>query len=146
MIRKKFWNRYKLEDLNRREWELLCDGCGKCCLIKIDTGDRKPVTYTKIACRLFDDSTCSCTQYKMRKELVKDCLVLTKQTLEKCYSWMPSTCAYRLLKEGKKLKPWHHLISGSFETVHQAGISIKEKTLKEFDIPEEDWQNHCMEE
>ncbi len=145
-VRTNFWNRYKLSELNHSEWELLCDGCGKCCLIKLDNGKRLPVSYTRIACKLFDDKSCKCKNYKVRKKLVKDCVVLSKKTIDSSYSWMPHTCAYRLLKEGKKLEDWHHLISGSYETVHKAGVSIKESTVSETDVPQEKWADYIIPE
>ena len=145
-IRRKFWETVPLGDLNPIEWEALCDGCGKCCLIKLEDKKDSKVLYTKVACRLFDDSTCKCGNYDIRKKLVSDCLILTNNSLRHAASWMPSTCAYRLLHEGKKLKEWHHLISGSYETVHEVGVSVKNSTVSEFDVLEEHWEDYISEE
>ena len=138
-IRENFWINFSLDEFNQTEWENLCDGCGKCCLIKLEDEETTEVHYTKIACRLFNDESCRCGNYKIRKKLVSDCLILTKETIKDSYRWMPNTCAYRLLYEGKELKSWHHLISGSTQTVHEVGISVKNTTIPEYDIPKEHW-------
>ena len=143
-IRVNFWKKFSLSELNKIEWETLCDGCGKCCLIKLENEETKKIYYTKISCQLFDNSDCKCTNYPQRKNLVSNCLILTKDTLENSFQWMPNTCAYRLLYEGKELKPWHHLISGSYETVHEEGISVRNSTISEKDIPEEHWDNYAI--
>ena len=143
-IRKEFWKLYQLSELTHEEWELLCDGCGKCCLLKLDNEYDEHVAYTKLACRLFDNKSCKCKNYKMRGELVKDCIVLTKETIEKHFSWMPKTCAYRLIQEGKDLESWHHLISGSPNTIHNAGLSVKGKTVSELDVPEVYWSDNII--
>ena len=141
-IRNKFWETLSLSELNSIEWEALCDGCGKCCLIKLEDEKESKVLYTNIACRLFDDNTCKCGNYNNRKKLVSDCLIITKDSLKHAFNWMPDTCAYRLLHEGKKLEQWHHLISGSYETVHEVGISVKDSTIAEFDVSEEHWEDY----
>ena len=143
-IRTNFWKKYSLKELNRVEWETLCDGCGKCCLIKLENEETTDVHYTKIACRLFDDKTCKCGNYDLRQELVSNCINLTKNNIKDSYEWLPKTCAYRLMYEGKDLKPWHHLLSGSTETVHQAGVSVKLSTIPEYEIPENQWENYIQ--
>ena len=145
-MRSKFWETVPLTELNPIEWEALCDCCGKCCLIKLEDEKEPKVVYTTIACRLFDDSTCKCGNYNIRKKLVSDCVIITNDSLRHSSSWMPSTCAYRLLHEGKKLKEWHHLISGSYETVHDNGVSVRNSTISEFDIPEEHWEEYISKE
>ena len=145
-MRSKFWETVPLSELNPIEWEALCDGCGKCCLIKLEDEKEPKVVYTTIACRLFDDSTCKCGNYNIRKKLVSDCVIITNDSLRHSSSWMPSTCAYRLLHEGKKLKEWHHLISGSYETVHDVGVSVRNSTISEFDVSEEHWEEHISNE
>ena len=145
-MRSRFWETVPLNELNPIEWEALCDGCGKCCLIKLEDEKESKVLYTTIACRLFDDTTCKCGNYNIRKKLVSDCVIITNDSLRHSSSWMPSTCAYRLLHEGKKLKEWHHLISGSYETVHENGVSVRNSTISEFDIPEEHWEEYISEE
>ena len=143
-IRKNFWKKYPLDEFNKVEWENLCDGCGKCCLIKLENERTTDVHYTKIACRLFDDETCKCGNYEVRQKLVSSCILLTKETIKDSCKWMPKTCAYRLIHEGKDLEPWHHLVSGNTETVHEAGISIKHSTIPEYDIPEDQWENYIQ--
>lgn len=116
-----------------QEWESLCDGCGQCCLHKLDDGIEK--TFSNIACHLLDGDTCQCKNYPQRKKFVRDCVALTPQAL-KTIDWLPETCAYRLVDEGKDLYAWHHLVSGDKMAVHRAGISVKGKTISEKDIKE----------
>lgn len=141
-VRPNFWKKFPLSELNPSEWEMLCDGCGKCCLIKLENKDTTKIHYTNIACQLFDDKNCKCSNYQNRKKVVNNCLVLTHKSLKNAYRWMPNTCAYRLLYENKELKPWHHLISGSKESVHNAKMSVRNSTLSENDIPEKMWQDY----
>ncbi len=118
-----FW-RNGLENLSKAEWESLCDGCGRCCLVKLEDEDTGKIHFTDIACKLFDGQSCRCRDYKNRQEFVSDCIKLTPEKL-RSIPWLPPTCAYRLVDEGKSLEWWHPLISGSPETVHQAGISVR---------------------
>jgi hypothetical protein len=145
-LRPKFWERVPLKNLAPREWEALCDGCGKCCLNKLEDPDTAEIAFTRVACRLLDDDTCRCAQYDIRKQFVPDCVVLTPKNISDIAYWMPSTCAYRLLYEGKALYDWHPLISGTHETVHKAGVSVKGWTVPEFEVPEEDWEDYIVEE
>jgi len=142
----RFWERKKLRDLNDREWEALCDGCGKCCLNKLEDEDTGEVVLTRVACRLFDDATCRCTQYDIRHQFVPECIVLRPDTIDRHLYWLPQTCAYRLVYEGRPLYDWHPLISGNPETVHDADISMRHATVPEFEVPEEDWEDHLIEE
>ncbi len=107
------------------EWEALCDGCGKCCLNKLEDADTGEVEFTRVACRLFDGETCRCGHYAIRKQFVPECVVLTPENIEHNAYWMPRTCAYRLLYEGKPLYDWHPLISGRPASVHEAGVSVR---------------------
>jgi uncharacterized protein len=120
------------------EWESLCDGCGLCCLIRLEDEDTGEVVPTKVHCRLFDPKTCGCTDYVNRKKVVTDCVKLTPGNIDDLY-WMPPSCAYRRLNEGKALPRWHHLVSGDPELVHSLGISVRGKTINEqsLDFPEE---------
>lgn len=145
-LKDRFWERKPLKKLSQKEWEALCDGCGKCCLNKLEDEDTGEVALTRVACRLLDDDTCRCGQYDIRHQFVPDCIVLTPDNLDTHAYWMPLTCAYRLLWKGKPLFDWHPLISGDPETVHSAGISVRGQTLSEFDIPEDDWEEHIIEE
>ena len=121
-----------LASLDRGEWESLCDGCGKCCLHKLEDEVSGEVHPTNIACRLLDRTSCRCSDYRDRRAYVPDCIRLTAQSVGKL-PWLPSTCAYRLRAEGKPLPEWHYLISGDRETVHQVGMSARGWTVAEGD-------------
>ena len=125
-----FWQTKTLAQMSQAEWESLCDGCGRCCLVKLEDDETGDIALTDIACRLLDNQRCKCRQYDTRHEIVADCVRLTHQNISQL-KWMPKSCAYRLLAEGKDLAWWHPLISGNKETVHQAGISIQGKTVSE---------------
>ncbi|MCK0149930.1 YcgN family cysteine cluster protein [Marivita sp. S6314] len=142
----RFWERKALKDLSQAEWEALCDGCGKCCLNKLEDEDTGHVELTRVACRLFDDSTCRCAQYEIRHQFVPECIVLKPTNIDDHAYWMPQTCAYRLLWEGKPLFDWHPLISGTPQSVHDAGVSVKDQTVPEFEVHEDDWEDHIIEE
>jgi uncharacterized protein len=125
-----FWETKTLGDMTAAEWESLCDGCGKCCLNKIEFEDTGEIAFTNVACKLLDLHSCQCSDYKNRKKHVPDCVKLSPKNIEKI-RWMPSTCAYRLLAEGKPLEPWHPLLSGDPETVHTSGISMRGRAISE---------------
>lgn len=125
-----FWKHKKLGDLDSAEWEALCDGCGRCCLHKLIDVASGIIAFTNIACRLLDPKTCRCQHYAERLRLVHDCIDLTSQNIGDL-SWLPPTCAYRLIDEGKPLDWWHPLVSGDPQTVHQAGISVRGQTVNE---------------
>ena len=133
-----YWRTKTLEEMTREEWESLCDGCARCCLVKLEDADTGEIAYTDIACRLLDPGTCRCTRYRQRLRLVPDCVDLTPGRVRKL-GWLPSTCAYRLLAEGRELAWWHPLVSGDPETVHKAGISVRGRVVPERrgDDPEE---------
>jgi uncharacterized cysteine cluster protein YcgN (CxxCxxCC family) len=124
-----FWEK-PLASLDRGEWEALCDGCGKCCLHKLEDADTGEVQSTNVACRLLDRHSCRCSNYRGRRAFVPDCMRLTADTVERL-SWLPTTCAYRLRAEGKPLYDWHYLISGDRESVHHAGMSARGWTVSE---------------
>ncbi|SDK46825.1 YcgN family cysteine cluster protein [Aliiruegeria lutimaris] len=144
-LRPRFWEKLPLEKLTQPEWEALCDGCGKCCLNKLEDADTGEVAFTRVACRLLDDDTCRCAHYENRHQFVPDCVTLTSENIQTNAYWMPSTCAYRLLAEGKPLPSWHYLVSGDRNMVHTAGISVRHITVSEFDTPEEDWEDYLFE-
>ena len=123
-----FWQRKTLSEMTQPEWESLCDGCARCCLLKLEDIDTGHVEYTNIACRLLDHGTCRCTRYPARHELVPDCVGLSADVLTEI-AWLPSTCAYRLVAEGRDLYWWHPLVSGNADTVHQAGISVRGRVV-----------------
>ena len=142
----KFWERKSLARMSREEWEALCDGCGKCCLNKLEDEDSGAVALTRVACRLLDDDTCRCAHYRTRHQFVPDCIILTAENLPKNLYWMPETCAYKLLYNGSPLPVWHPLISGRAESVHEAGVSMRGRTVSEFDVADDDWEDHIIEE
>lgn len=125
-----FWKGRLLATLSDAEWEALCDGCAKCCVHKLEdvaTGER---CYTDVACRLLDTHTCRCTQYAERQRWVPACVNL-RDELEDSLSWLPPTCAYRLIAEGRDLPEWHPLLSGDPESVHQVGVSVRGRVIRE---------------
>lgn len=124
----KFWQRKNLFELTQKEWESLCDGCGKCCLHKIEDEDTGEYFGTRVHCKLFDPRSCRCQNYRKRRQIVRDCVVLTPKKVYQL-EWLPKTCAYRLLSEGQDLYDWHPLVSGNPDSVHRAGISVKGKNL-----------------
>ena len=130
-----FWKRKSLAEMNREEWESLCDGCALCCMHKVEDEDSGEVYYTNLACKLLDTDTCRCTDYANRVRLVSDCLVLTPDTKD-AFEWLPMTCAYRLLSRGEELPDWHPLITGNPDSVHDAGISVRGRVVSERDTDE----------
>jgi hypothetical protein len=145
-LRPRFWEKIPLKDMSPAEWEALCDGCGKCCLNKLEFEDTGEVAYTRVACRLFDNETCRCGDYANRKRHVPECVVLSPRTLKKSVYWMPATCAYKLLWQGKPLPEWHPLLTGDPESTHRAPGAIRGETLSELTVPEEDWEDYLIEE
>jgi uncharacterized cysteine cluster protein YcgN (CxxCxxCC family) len=139
-----FWERKALTEMTAAEWESLCDGCGRCCLLKLADEDGSNVVYTDVACRLLDLESCRCGDYPRRHRLVKDCVRLTPENLGQL-GWMPSTCAYRLLYEGKPLYWWHPLVSGDPATVRAAGIAVAGRVVSERKVPEEELEDHIVE-
>lgn len=128
-----FWKSTTLAEMSRTQWESLCDGCGRCCLHKLEDADSGIVHYTRVACRLLDLRTCRCSDYAHRAARVVDCEVLAPDSLENL-TWLPATCAYRLVFEGKDLPGWHPLVSGDPESVHEAGISVRSLAVSEVDV------------
>ncbi|WP_246157206.1 YcgN family cysteine cluster protein [Sneathiella litorea] len=116
--------------MTAEQWESLCDGCGKCCLLKLEDADTLELSYTDVACRLLDLGSCRCAQYSDRSRLVPDCVTLTPEIIPNL-RWMPKTCAYRLISENKPLPWWHPLVSNDPETVHQAGVSVRGRAISE---------------
>ncbi|OJY69859.1 MAG: hypothetical protein BGP16_09005 [Sphingobium sp. 66-54] len=124
-----FWEQ-PLETLDRAQWEALCDGCGKCCLHKVEDSETGRVYATNVACRLLDRATAQCSNYRHRRAFVPDCLRLTPARL-KTIEWLPGTCAYKLRAEGQPLPEWHYLVCGDREAVHRAGMSVRGWTISE---------------
>jgi hypothetical protein len=138
-----FWRNRRLSDLSRDEWEALCDGCGRCCLVKLEDEDTGELHHTNVACRLFDAGQCRCTKYERRHALVHDCVPLTPENIGDI-KWLPPSCAYRLVDEGRDLAWWHPLVSGTADTVREAGASVHGRTLREQDVDEYDLEDHCV--
>lgn len=132
-----FWKAKTLEQMTPEEWESLCDGCAKCCLLRLEDEDSGEIAYTRLHCKLLDAETCRCSNYAVRKRHVPDCVSLTPKTIAEI-AWMPDTCAYKVLHEGGTLPDHHHLISGDREAIHRKGYSIMGKTVSEETVLEED--------
>ena len=143
MSKEPFWKRKTLDEMSRGEWEDLCDGCGRCCLNKLEDWDTGEIAWTNVACRLLDGENCRCKDYPHRRRQVPDCIGLTPDEVRNL-TWLPPTCGYRLIDEGRDLYWWHHLVSGDRETVHEAGISERGRTISESDIAIEDLEDYIV--
>lgn len=128
-LRDRFWE-LPLAELSREEWESLCDGCGRCCLHKIEDADSGEIADTNVACKLLDTDTARCSDYRHRKAYVPDCLRLTLKIVDEV-EWLPETCAYRRRAAGRPLPEWHHLLTGDREAVHRAGASVAGRVISE---------------
>lgn len=138
-----FWQEKTLNEMSQDEWESLCDGCGLCCLHKLEDEDSGEVFYTDVACKLLDIHQCRCTNYPQRQSLVDDCLILSTENIDQ-FHWLPQTCAYRLVAAGQPLFDWHPLISGNNESVHDAGISIRNRAFAESKVKNSDLEDHII--
>jgi len=125
-LEKPFWRTKSLAQMSEAEWESLCDGCGRCCMHKIEDEDSGDIYATSVGCQLLDNATCQCLDYPDRQTHVPDCIKLTRQMISGL-NWLPEDCAYKLIDKGRDLKWWHYLKSGSRETIHKAGISVQDK-------------------
>jgi uncharacterized cysteine cluster protein YcgN (CxxCxxCC family) len=134
---KPFWETKRLDQMTDAEWESLCDGCGLCCLVRFEDEETLEVIPTRVHCKLFDPDKCRCSDYENRKQYVPDCIKLTPQNVE-ALEWMPRSCAYRRIHEGRTLAWWHPLVSGDPETVHTAGVSIRGETINENTLDDPD--------
>ncbi|HIF54424.1 MAG: YcgN family cysteine cluster protein [Methylococcales bacterium] len=137
-----FWESKKLSEMTTTEWESICDGCGKCCLNKLEDEDSGEIFFTSVVCDLIDLESCQCTRYSERTTLVPECLDLKQHDFAE-YNWLPTTCAYRLLIDGKPLPSWHPLVSKNKDSVKEAGVSIASYAMKESDI--DNLEDHIIE-
>ena len=142
-LRTEFWKNYTLEQLTQAEWEALCDGCGQCCLIKLEDDETNEIAYTKVACKLLDCTTGHCSDYENRMQHVPDCIQLTIKKLQDIH-WLPNSCAYRRVNEGKSLPAWHHLITGSPHNVIKARKSVVGRCVSEADIDPDDIDDYIV--
>ncbi len=137
MAKEPFWKTKTLEQMSAREWESLCDGCGRCCLNKLEDEDTGDTHFTNVGCKLLDGETCRCKDYANRQAKVRDCVRLTPRSVRRIV-WLPPTCAYRLVADGRDLYWWHPLVSGDKETVHTAGVSVRGRVVAtEETVPDE---------
>lgn len=139
-----YWERKSLEEMSDVEWEALCDGCGRCCLQKLEDEDSNEVHFTSVSCHMLDTSTCRCRQYGCRHSLVPDCLTVSPLDAEKLH-WLPPTCAYRRLAEGAGLPDWHPLITGDSRSVKRAGVGMNDRCTSEREVPLELWVERIIE-
>ena len=139
-----FWEEKSLDEMNAEEWEALCDGCARCCMIKLEDEDTGEVHHTSLVCHLLDVDNCRCSHYSERHDIVRDCIKFTAD-LAGQLKWLPASCAYRRLAEGLPLMAWHPLVSGSPESVHEAGISVRDKVIPVQSVHEDDQVNHIVE-
>ena len=139
----KYWKTKNMAEFSREEWENLCDGCGKCCCIRLEDEDTQAIYITDVACKLFDSGACQCSDYANRSKNVPDCVTLTPQNVDKLH-WMPQTCAYRLVANGEDLPDYHHLVTGSRQTIHDVGMSVQGAVQSELDVEDDDVPNHIV--
>ena len=138
-----FWEQAELSQLSAEQWELLCDGCGRCCLHKLLDQDSQELHYTRVHCQLLDPQLCRCKHYQQRLEKVPDCVDLRALDIAN-FDWLPPTCAYRLLSEHKPLPHWHHLLCGSDNSVHQAGVSVRDWSVSELHVHPEELEDQVI--
>lgn len=140
---KPFWETKRLREMSREEWEALCDRCGQCCMIKVEDEDTSDIHLTRLACKLLDVGSCQCSDYANRHASVPDCVVIGLKNVRKL-KWLPQSCAYRRVAEGRGLAWWHPLVSGDPETVHQAGVSVRGWARSEEGVSEDDIERYII--
>lgn len=129
--------------MSREEWESLCDGCGKCCLHKLEDDETGEIYYTEVACRLLDLGSCQCTDYDNRLQHVPECIHLNPEDVQD-FHWLPGSCAYRLIAEGRDLPTWHHLVTGDQASIHRYRQSVQGRVLAEGAVAEADLEEHIV--
>jgi hypothetical protein len=138
-----FWDEKTLAEMSPAEWEALCDGCGRCCLMKLEDEDTGVIITSDVRCQLLDGETCRCSDYANRQARVPDCIKLTPENVTEI-GWIPTTCAYRRIAEGRGLAWWHPLVSGDPETVVTVGVSVRGRTMDERDVKPGEWEDHAV--
>ena len=141
MTEQPFWQTKRLDQMDDAEWESLCDGCGQCCLNKLQDADTDEIYFTNVACNQLNIKTCQCRNYERRFEYEEDCIKLTRENLT-TFNWLPRTCAYRLLGEGGTLPAWHPLVAGSKKAMHAQRISVRFIAVRESAV--RDWEDHII--
>lgn len=139
---KPFWETKPLALMSPSEWESLCDGCGKCCLVKLEDEDTSETFFTDVACKQLNTINCQCKDYPNRKKIVPECIIIEPQKLDSVAHWLPPSCAYRRLADGKPLPTWHPLITGDPNSVHEAGMSARCRVMSEIMVPDDDLPDH----
>lgn len=143
IMRERFWERFSLAELSNAEWEALCDGCGRCCLVKIEDEDSGELALLDVACELLDTDNCRCSDYPNRFDRVPGCTQLTLDNLPS-FDWLPGSCAYRRLAEGRRLAGWHPLIAGNSKRLHRKGISVQHFAVSERDVNDDQLEDHII--
>lgn len=138
-----FWQHKALSEMSSSEWESLCDGCGKCCLVKLEDADNGDIYHTDVGCKLLDLHSCQCSNYQRRHEFVDDCMKLSPNNIGEL-DWLPESCSYRMLARGQELPSWHHLISGNRDKVHSYGISLRGRAVSELDVRDDRMEDHII--
>lgn len=138
-----FWEEKSLEEMTAEEWELLCDGCGKCCLVKLEDEDTGEIYHTNLSCQLLDTESCRCRDYSNRHAMVDDCIQLDRDNIESL-GWLPESCSYRLIAKGEPLPEWHHLICGNRKNIHEADASVAGRVISESHVHEDDVHEHII--
>ncbi|MFT2111584.1 YcgN family cysteine cluster protein [Marinomonas sp. 2405UD68-3] len=138
-----FWKTTKLEDMTSDEWESICDGCGKCCLQKIEDTDTQEIFFTRLSCAQLNIKTCQCSVYSTRQEVVPNCITLTPDSIDQ-FKWLPDSCSYRVLQSTGELPNWHPLIVGSQKEMVLQGLTVTKYAENETTVDEEDWDLHVI--
>ena len=138
-----FWQTKTLKEMTQQEWESLCDGCAKCCLVKLEDYDTAEIYHTNVACKLLSIDSCRCSDYAARQTIVDDCVKLDPENI-KSIQWLPDSCSYKLIDQGKPLPDWHHLLTGNRNTVHQVAASIKQFAVSELEVKDSDIEDHII--
>jgi hypothetical protein len=142
-VSERFWETKTLAEMSDQEWESLCDGCARCCMVKLEDEDTGEIHFTSVVCHLLDDDTCQCSRYPQRHELVDDCIQIDAQNIA-TVRWLPGSCAYRRLSEGRGLADWHPLISGSPASVVEAGMSVRGNVVSEAAVHPSELESHII--